>query len=448
MPLWNREPEHLVKLVLVGDAGIGKTSFLLRFVENKFDTNPSTVAVDFKLTTFKVNGSYIKLQIWDTAGQERFRTISSAYYRGAHGVLLMYDTTSSQSFANLSHWAREVNQHCTDAVNVVLLANKCDLNEQRVVTRERMEELAEGRGWKYFETSGKTGTNVQQAIRSLVNQVVKNRAYSAQFASLRGTSAGLGMGSGSGIAVASSPSLSAILSSPSFGTKRSSSSSEHLPEDSLESSLLESGCNPAARVVMGSPRVRAGRAPVEGTIRLEAYDKHTPTPGSSSCCSGSSPAFEHNPPVRSRSAQSLGLGRGIEVEWEPDSASPCCRNCDQPFTAVRRRHHCRWCGKLFCKYCCHNKLPRDELPVTLIPNAADVKRGLSSKCRICNTCFQWVASVAAKNSTAEAPATGTASGSPSAWAPGVARTVSADLTIDEQLQIRSQFKRDISQKFR
>mmetsp|Transcript_857 Transcript_857/g.3137 ORF Transcript_857/g.3137 Transcript_857/m.3137 type:complete len:439 (+) Transcript_857:137-1453(+) len=438
MPLWNKEPEHLVKLVLVGDAGVGKTSLLLRFTENRFDSKPSTVAVDFKLTTFKVNGKYIKLQIWDTAGQERFKTISSAYYRGAHGVLLMYDMTRAQSFANLTDWVREMDHHCTAAVNVVLVANKCDLSDSRAVASERMEELAESRGWKYLEASGKTGTNVQQAIRSLVNQILKNRAFATQFASLHAP------GGLSKIASVSSPSLSSALRSVSGRSVSSFSEDESDGDDSNAG-----GSNPSARVVVGSPEVRgrrpsAERPPVEGTIRL---GEPTPPPagnGGPACCSGGAVAFEEPSPSRSRSAQSLGLGQGIEVEWEPDSASSACRKCDGPFTAVRRRHHCRWCGKLFCKSCCSNKLARDRLPVALIPNSVDVKRGLKSKVRLCSTCHKWVTSVAEK----EAAAATAAENGAQEWVPTFSRTVSADVAIEEKLQVRSRLKSEVAQSFR
>nr|CAD7393725.1 unnamed protein product [Timema cristinae] len=115
-----REYDHLFKLLIIGDSGVGKSSLLLRFADNTFSGSYiTTIGVDFKIRTVDVDGERVKLQIWDTAGQERFRTITSTYYRGTHGVIVVYDVTSGDSFANVKRWLHEIEQNC-DVVNRIL----------------------------------------------------------------------------------------------------------------------------------------------------------------------------------------------------------------------------------------------------------------------------------------------------------------------------------------
>ncbi|PSN43471.1 Ras-related protein Rab-35 [Blattella germanica] len=115
-----REYDHLFKLLIIGDSGVGKSSLLLRFADNTFSGSYiTTIGVDFKIRTVEIEGERVKLQIWDTAGQERFRTITSTYYRGTHGVIVVYDVTSGDSFANVKRWLHEIEQNC-DVVNRIL----------------------------------------------------------------------------------------------------------------------------------------------------------------------------------------------------------------------------------------------------------------------------------------------------------------------------------------
>jgi Ras-related protein Rab-8A len=161
--------DHLIKLLMIGDSGVGKSCLLLRFVDDSFTTSfITTIGIDFKIRTIEIDGKRIKLQIWDTAGQERFRTITTAYYRGAMGILLIYDVTDESSFNNIRNWIRNIEQHASDNVNKILVGNKADMDEsKRAVPTARGQELADEFGIKFFETSAKTNLNVEQVFFTL-----------------------------------------------------------------------------------------------------------------------------------------------------------------------------------------------------------------------------------------------------------------------------------------
>jgi len=147
--------DYLIKLLLIGDSGVGKSCLLLRFSDDSFTTSfITTIGIDFKIRTIELDGKRIKLQIWDTAGQERFRTITTAYYRGAMGILLVYDVTDESSFNNIRNWIRNIEQHASDNVNKILVGNKADMDEsKRAVPTARGQALADEFGIKFFETN-------------------------------------------------------------------------------------------------------------------------------------------------------------------------------------------------------------------------------------------------------------------------------------------------------
>jgi Ras-related protein Rab-8A len=152
--------DQLVKILLLGDSGVGKTCLLTRFAEKKYSPSLVTTAgIDFKVQYFEVNGVKIKCQIWDTAGQERFHVITKAYYKGAHGIALVYDTTDRKTLDNIDYWLGNISDNAQDEVEQVLIANKVDL--PRVINEEEGTKVAEARGIRYLETSAKTGTNVR-----------------------------------------------------------------------------------------------------------------------------------------------------------------------------------------------------------------------------------------------------------------------------------------------
>ena len=126
---------YLFKLVLIGDSGVGKSCLLLRFADDSFtDSYISTIGVDFRFRTVTIDMKTVKLQIWDTAGQERFRTITSAYYRGAHGIIMVYDVTNYESFEHVEEWLNEVNRHASESTLKLLVGNKADLQEDKKVS--------------------------------------------------------------------------------------------------------------------------------------------------------------------------------------------------------------------------------------------------------------------------------------------------------------------------
>ena len=190
-----------IKLLLIGDSGVGKSCCLLRFSEDSFTPSfITTIGIDFKIRTIELDGKRVKLQIWDTAGQERFRTITTAYYRGAMGILLVYDVTDERSFnsmhtctrrsapflswhcqwltrglctIDIRTWFSNVEQHATEGVNKILIGNKCDWEEKRVISIEQGQALADELGVPFMEVSAKSNINVEKAFFSLAGDIKK-----------------------------------------------------------------------------------------------------------------------------------------------------------------------------------------------------------------------------------------------------------------------------------
>lgn len=170
-----REYDHLFKLLIIGDSGVGKSSLLVRFADNTFSGNYiTTIGVDFKIRTVDIEGERVKLQIWDTAGQERFRTITSTYYRGTHGVIVVYDVTNGDSFANVKRWLHEIEQNC-DVVNRILVGNKNDAPDKKVVLTEDAQRFADQMGIQLFETSAKENINVEEMFLAVTRQVLRTK---------------------------------------------------------------------------------------------------------------------------------------------------------------------------------------------------------------------------------------------------------------------------------
>jgi small GTP-binding protein len=166
------EYDYLFKLLLIGDSGVGKSCLLHRFADQKFtESYISTIGVDFKIRTIELDGKTIKLQIWDTAGQERFRTITSSYYRGAHGIIIVYDVTDHDSFLNVKTWLSEIERYASDTVRRLLVGNKCDLTSKKVVDFEKAKDFAEKVEMPFLETSAKLSTNVENAFIRMAGEI-------------------------------------------------------------------------------------------------------------------------------------------------------------------------------------------------------------------------------------------------------------------------------------
>ena len=158
-------------------AGVGKTCLLLRYANDSFSpTFITTIGIDFKIKNIELDGKRIKLQIWDTAGQERFRTITTSYFRGAQGILLVYDVTDRGSFNSIRNWVNQIHQHADVHVNKILVGNKCDMEGDRQVKTEEGQALADefDPPMKFFETSAKQNQNVDGCFTSIATEV-KNR---------------------------------------------------------------------------------------------------------------------------------------------------------------------------------------------------------------------------------------------------------------------------------
>jgi len=169
------EHDYFFKILLIGDSGVGKSCLLLRFADDSWtDTHISTIGVDFKIKTLNIDGKTIKLQIWDTAGQERFRTITSSYYRGAQGIILVYDCTDQESFSNVKQWMGEIDRYACENVNKLLVGNKTDLVNEKVVDQATAKAFADSMGIPFIETSAKNATNVEQCFLSMARDI-KNR---------------------------------------------------------------------------------------------------------------------------------------------------------------------------------------------------------------------------------------------------------------------------------
>ncbi|KAJ8362883.1 hypothetical protein SKAU_G00117140 [Synaphobranchus kaupii] len=172
-----KEPEPtfdcMFKILIIGNSSVGKTSFLFRYADDSFSHSfVSTVGIDFKVKTVYRGTKRIKLQIWDTAGQERYRTITTAYYRGAMGFILMYDITNEESFNAVQDWATQIKTYSWDNAQVMLVGNKCDQEGERVVTPVRGEGLADQLGFEYLETSAKENINVRRVFDRLVDVIL------------------------------------------------------------------------------------------------------------------------------------------------------------------------------------------------------------------------------------------------------------------------------------
>ena len=167
--------ECVYKVLLLGDSTVGKTCFLMKYTDKTFqDIHMATIGLDYRLRSMKLkSGKSIKLQIWDTAGQDRFRAITKNYYKGSHGIILIYDITNTQSFENVKTWVNQIREEASSNVIIYIAGNKVDMEDERKVDREDGEKLAEELGFPFVETSAKNGININETFEDLVERIDK-----------------------------------------------------------------------------------------------------------------------------------------------------------------------------------------------------------------------------------------------------------------------------------
>ena len=164
-----QEAQIVLKLLLLGDSSVGKTSILLKYISNKFDESSiSTVGVDYMDKIIDYNKFKIKLQIWDTSGEEKFRTITKNFYRNADGLLVVFDLTKKESYDHIKSWINEAKEN-NDKLKTILIGNKLDLKDERIVAIDVAKQFAEKNNLKYIETSAKDGTNINESFQAIID---------------------------------------------------------------------------------------------------------------------------------------------------------------------------------------------------------------------------------------------------------------------------------------
>lgn len=167
-----KDYDHLFKIVLIGDSGVGKSCLLLRFADQAFtESYTSTIGVDFRFKTIRVGEKTVKLQIWDTAGQERFKTITSAYYRGADGIIIVYDVENKDSFRHINDWLGEVGRYAPQNAVKLIIGNKSD-SSSKIISEATAQELGKTLEIATIETSAKTAENVDKAFELITSQLI------------------------------------------------------------------------------------------------------------------------------------------------------------------------------------------------------------------------------------------------------------------------------------
>ena len=173
----DKDHDHQFKLLIVGNSSVGKSAILLRFADDKYDESyVSTIGIDFKVRSIDIDGKRVKMQIWDTAGQEKFRTIGTAYYRNTHGVILVYDVTSKESFLSMERWLQEINKNCGNtSYKIVLVGNKDDNPNLKKISTEEASEFAMEMGIPLFETSAKENINVEELFYAIAKMMLDTK---------------------------------------------------------------------------------------------------------------------------------------------------------------------------------------------------------------------------------------------------------------------------------
>ena len=173
MKTTSTDTDLVYKILLLGDSEVGKSCFLMRYADNVFvDNYITTIGLDYKLKYIQLDsGQVIKVQLWDTAGQDRYRTIAKNYYKGSHGILLLYDVTKSSSFENIREWIKDIREEVYEKAIIFLIGNKIDKKDQIKIKTEEGEKLAEEFNIPFFEASAKSGENVDEIFKALYKKI-------------------------------------------------------------------------------------------------------------------------------------------------------------------------------------------------------------------------------------------------------------------------------------
>lgn len=167
--------DYMFKMVLIGDSWVGKSCVLIRFADDNFTENHvTTIGVDFRFRSLEISGHSIKLQIWDTAGQERYKTITNSYYRGAEGVVIVFDLTNRDSFMNIKDWLAEARNGIDDSTEILVFGNKADLQNQRQVSEKEIKEFTANTGIEIIECSAKAGIGIEDGFVRMTKRLMES----------------------------------------------------------------------------------------------------------------------------------------------------------------------------------------------------------------------------------------------------------------------------------
>ena len=178
----DKEYEYLIKILIVGDSTVGKTNFIKKYVENKFNESYfASTGIDLITTSIKIEGKSFKIQIWDTAGQEKYRAMTKNLYLKSQGIIILFDITNETSFINLKNWMSQIKESRGEDIPILLVGNKIDLEDNRVINKERAMEYANNENIEYIEVSSKTGENINKALTSLLQKILKRADSNSNF---------------------------------------------------------------------------------------------------------------------------------------------------------------------------------------------------------------------------------------------------------------------------
>ena len=178
----DKKYEYLIKILIVGDSTVGKTNFIKKYVENKFNESYfASTGIDLITTSIKIEGKSFKIQIWDTAGQEKYRAMTKNLFLKTQGIVIIFDISNETSFINLKSWMNDIKEECSADIPMILVGNKLDLEDKRVIDKERAMEFAKNEKLEYIETSSKTGENINKALSLIIEKIYQRADSNSNF---------------------------------------------------------------------------------------------------------------------------------------------------------------------------------------------------------------------------------------------------------------------------